>query len=77
MKRIPMWRRFDRLLGADRASDVREELGFHIEARVDDLISRGWQPDAARREAERQLAMCVRCREWASTLEELWIDASA
>ena len=54
MKRIPMWRRFDRLLGADRASDVREELGFHIEAKVDDLISRGWQPDAARREAERQ-----------------------
>lgn len=54
MKPIPMWRRFDRLLGTDRAADVRDELRFHIEAKVDDLIARGWEPRAARREAERQ-----------------------
>src|SRR5947209_14290852 len=54
MKPIPMWRRFDRLFGADRASDVRDELRFHIEAKTDDLIARGWNPDLARREAERQ-----------------------
>jgi macrolide transport system ATP-binding/permease protein len=54
MKPIPMWRRFDRLFGADRASDVRDELRFHIEAKTDDLIARGWKPDQARREAERQ-----------------------
>ena len=53
MKPIPMWRRFDCLLGADRASDVREELRFHIEAKVDDLVAKGWKPDAARLEAER------------------------
>jgi predicted permease len=54
MKRIPIWRRFDRLFGWDRASDVRDELRFHIEARTDDLIAQGWKPDAARLEAERQ-----------------------
>jgi macrolide transport system ATP-binding/permease protein len=54
MKPIPMWRRFDRLLGSDRASDVRDELRFHIEARIDELIAGGWEPAAARREAERQ-----------------------
>lgn len=54
MKPTPMWRRFDRLLGADRASDVRDELRFHIDAKIDDLVAKGWTPDAARLEAERQ-----------------------
>ena len=53
MKATPMWRRFDRLFGADRASDVRDELRFHIEAKIDDLIAQGWKPDNARLEAER------------------------
>ena len=54
MKPTPMWRRLDRLFGADRAADVRDELRFHLEAKIDDLIARGWKPDAARLEAERQ-----------------------
>lgn len=54
MKPIPMWRRLDRLFGEDTASDVRDELRFHIEARTDDLIAQGWKPDAARLEAQRQ-----------------------
>ena len=54
MKRIPMWRRYDRLFGADSASDVRDELRFHIDAKIDDLVARGWKPEAARLEAERQ-----------------------
>jgi predicted permease len=49
-----MWRRYDRLLGPDPASDVREELRFHMEAKVSDLIAQGWQEDAARKDAERQ-----------------------
>jgi putative ABC transport system permease protein len=35
-------------------TDLRDEIAFHLEARVDDLIARGWTPDAARREAVRQ-----------------------
>ncbi|HEY2468217.1 MAG TPA: ABC transporter permease [Terracidiphilus sp.] len=54
MKPTPMWRRLDRLFGLDRASDVRDELRFHIEAKTDDLVAKGWKPEAARLEAERQ-----------------------
>jgi hypothetical protein len=43
-----------RLFGSDPAADVRDELQFHLDAKVDELIERGWQPDEARREAERQ-----------------------
>jgi len=54
MKRIPLWRRYARLLGPDRSADVKDELRFHLEAKTDDLICRGLRPDAARLEAERQ-----------------------
>ena len=54
MKKTPIWRRYARLLGADPAADVEDELRFHLEAKADDLVARGWRPDAARVEAERQ-----------------------
>ena len=54
MKKIPLWRRYARLLGPDPSADVRDELRFHLEAKTDHLIGRGWGPDDARREAERQ-----------------------
>jgi predicted permease len=54
MKRIPLWRRYARLLGPDPAADIKDELHFHLDAKTDDLIRRGWRPDAARQEAERQ-----------------------
>jgi predicted permease len=53
MKKTPLWRRYARLLGADPAADVDDELRFHLETKTDDLVRRGWKPDAARREAER------------------------
>jgi predicted permease len=54
MKRIPLWRRYARFFGPDPAADVNDELRFHLEAKTDDLIARGWQPAMAREEAERQ-----------------------
>jgi predicted permease len=33
---------------------VKDELRFHLEAKTDDLIRRGWRLDQARQEAERQ-----------------------
>ena len=35
-------------------SEVDEELAVHLEMRVEELIGRGWSPEAARREAVRQ-----------------------
>lgn len=54
MKKIPMWRRHDRILGPDPKADVKAELRFHIDCKTEDLIARGWLPEAARTEAERQ-----------------------
>ncbi len=54
MRQVPLWRRYDRLLGSDPAADVKDELRFHLESKVDDLVTKGWRLDDARREAERQ-----------------------
>jgi putative ABC transport system permease protein len=54
MARVPLWRRYARLFGPDPAADVSDELRFHLDAKVDDLLAQGWSPDAARQEAERQ-----------------------
>ncbi len=54
MERTPFWHRFARLLGADPAADVNDELRFHLDVKVAGLVEEGWEPIAARREAERQ-----------------------
>jgi predicted permease len=54
MRRIPIWRRYDRLSGSDPVADVKDELRFHLESKVDDLVAKGWHHEDARKEAERQ-----------------------
>ncbi len=54
MKKTPLWRRYDRILGRDNKADIKAELRFHIECKTDELIARGWRPEAAREEAELQ-----------------------
>jgi predicted permease len=54
MRPAPLWHRYDRLLGSDPAADVKDELRFHLETKVDDLVARGWSREVARKEAERQ-----------------------
>jgi predicted permease len=51
---VPIWRRYARFFGHDSAADVRDELEFHIESKVEDLIAHGMTPEGARREALRQ-----------------------
>ncbi len=53
MSPSPLWRRYDRLSGSDPAADVKDELRFHLEAKVDDLVAQGWSSEEARGEAER------------------------
>ena len=54
MSRKPFWRRYARFLGADPAADVADEVRFHLEAHVDELVREGWSEIEARREAERR-----------------------
>jgi predicted permease len=54
MTPTPIWRRYARFFGPDPAADVKDELRFHLQAKIDDLTAQGWSPEAARDEAERQ-----------------------
>jgi predicted permease len=54
MTPTPIWRRYSRLFGPDPAADVKDELRFHLQAKIDELVAQGWSLEAARQEAERQ-----------------------
>src|SRR5215469_4772305 len=53
MASTPRWRRYARLLGPDPAADVKDELQFHLESKIEELIAQGWTPEEARKEATR------------------------
>jgi putative ABC transport system permease protein len=54
MKREPSWRRYLRFFGADPVGDVDDEVQFHIETKIEELIATGCPPQQARAEALRQ-----------------------
>ena len=54
MSLFPRLFRFSFRTRKDIAADVSDEIAFHLEMRVRELLDRGWSPDAARREARRQ-----------------------
>jgi predicted permease len=64
--RDPSWRRYRRFWGPDVRSDVDDELAFHVELRVDQLVASGMDPAAARAEAWRRIgdadALARTCR---------------
>ena len=47
MLQVPKWRRFVRFWRSDVAADVDEELRFHFDARIADLVAQGLSPEAA------------------------------
>jgi len=48
MRFRPFERRRSRVVPPDPASEVKEELDFHLDERVREYMSRGMDPDAAR-----------------------------
>ncbi|HEY1912143.1 MAG TPA: ABC transporter permease [Vicinamibacterales bacterium] len=60
---------FGRVFWRPRVGDeVDEELAFHFEMRVRDLVERGWEPSAARREARRRVGNLDATRDQLRTL---------
>ena len=57
-----MWRRIQRLLGADLAADAEDELSHHIEMRTRQLEAAGMDPASARAEALRRFGDVERVR---------------
>ncbi|MGH7678400.1 MAG: ADOP family duplicated permease [Gemmatimonadaceae bacterium] len=70
MPEQPRWRRYLRFWRSNVASDINDELTFHIQERVDDLIARGMHPLAARDEALRRLGDVEQVSETCRALAE-------
>jgi hypothetical protein len=66
-ERPPAWRRYLRFWGSNAASDVDEELRFHLESRIAELVAEGWSEEDARRATRERFgdfeAIRLRCRE--------------
>ena len=52
--RVPAWRRYARFLRGNPARDVDEEVEFHLQSTIDELVARGMSADAARAAARRK-----------------------
>jgi predicted permease len=64
------WERFRRLLGRDPKGDVDDELSFHVEMLVKDLIHRGETPEHARELAMRRFGDFEQSRTECVTIDE-------
>src|SRR5437870_2676336 len=54
MDHIPLWRRYLRFWRSDPKRDVDEELHFHLESLVEELVASGVPRDEARERAMRR-----------------------
>jgi len=52
--RLPSWRRYLRFWRANSAADVEDELRFHLESTVDELVAGGMSRESAREAARRK-----------------------
>ncbi|HEV8366273.1 MAG TPA: ABC transporter permease [Gemmatimonadaceae bacterium] len=59
---VPRWRRYRRFWRPDATADVDDELQFHLQEHVDDLVARGMDPLKARIEAVRRFGNITQIR---------------
>jgi putative ABC transport system permease protein len=64
-----MWRRYLRFFGSDVEADVEDELRFHLDAKVDELVEQGWSAEAARAEARREFGDLAAVRQTCRQLQ--------
>ena len=66
--RTPAWRRYTRFLRASPSRDVDEELEFHLQSTIDELMAAGMSREAAREAARRKFGDVQRIGETLYTL---------
>jgi putative ABC transport system permease protein len=66
----PRWRRYLRLLRPNVRADVDDELRFHLESRVEDLVASGSAPDAARAQAASEFGDVASVRQGLVSIDE-------
>lgn len=67
---VPAWRRYLRFWRANPAGDVRDELAFHLESAIEELVAGGMPADQARAEAARRFGDVTRIKSALYTLSE-------
>src|ERR1019366_6885426 len=70
LPRPPIWRRYLRFWHADVAADVDEELGFHLDARADDLVHRGLSREAATAQALSEMGNLTAVRDSLQAIDQ-------
>lgn len=68
--RAPRWRRYLRFLRADVGGDVDDELRFHLESRVEELMADGCPPAEARERALQEFGDVQRVREGLVSIDQ-------
>jgi predicted permease len=66
----PAWRRYLRFLRADPPGDVNDELAFHLESTIDELVASGMTRDDARAAAHRKFGDLQGIRATLTTLSQ-------
>ena len=66
----PRWLfRFSSRSRGDIDADIRDEIAFHLDARIQELVERGWTREAASREAARQFGNAAATAEYCRDLD--------
>jgi putative ABC transport system permease protein len=66
----PRWRRYLRLLRSNVTADVDDELRFHLESRVEDLVASGSTSDTARAQAASEFGDLATVRQGLVAIDE-------
>ncbi|HEX5438799.1 MAG TPA: ABC transporter permease [Gemmatimonadaceae bacterium] len=66
----PLWHRYLRFWRSDPRADLDDELAFHVQARIDEYIATGMNPEQARAEAEHRLGDLARVRVECSKIDQ-------
>ena len=67
---ISGWRRYVRPMRTDIRADVDDELRFHVEMLIQELLAAGWNMPAARAEAERRFGAIGAVRDACLTIDQ-------
>src|SRR5262245_10164648 len=68
--RAPSWRRYLRFWRGDASRDVNEELAFHLESTVEELVAQGVTREEAREMARRKFGDVDRISQTLYTLSQ-------
>src|SRR5215510_4230736 len=72
LRRTASWRRYLRFWGNDPARDLDDELRFHLEARYDEYVAEGMNPDRAREEVYHRFGDVGVVRAQCTEIETRW-----